>query len=60
MNKHNVISLQDREPISDPLTELLQFGAKQLIFSAVEAELESFMEIYLVHLSLTGYSLWAR
>jgi len=46
MNKHNVISLQDREPISDPLTELLQFGAKQLIFSAVEAELESFMEIY--------------
>ena len=46
MNKHNVISLQDREPISDPLTELLQSGARQLILCAVEAELESFMEIY--------------
>ena len=29
MSKHNVISLQDRESNSDPLTELLQSGAKQ-------------------------------
>jgi transposase-like protein len=43
MNKHNVISLQDREQVSDPLTELLQTGARQLIHQAVEAELEEFL-----------------
>jgi putative transposase len=43
MNKHNVISLQDREQVSDPLTELLQTGARQLIHQAVEAELNDFL-----------------
>ena len=27
MNKHNVVELQDREFLSDPLTEMLREGA---------------------------------
>jgi len=37
MNKHNVVELQDRETLSDPLTEMLREGAKQLISQVVEA-----------------------
>ena len=29
MNKHNVVALQDREVLSDPLTEMLREGAMQ-------------------------------
>ena len=43
MSKHNVISLQDRERVSDPLTELPQTGARQLIHQAVETELHEFL-----------------
>lgn len=43
MNKHNVISFQDREQTVDPLTELLRSGAKQLIHQAVELELLEFL-----------------
>ncbi len=46
MNKHNVISLQDREQLSDSLTELLRSGAQQLIHQAVEAELTEFLSNY--------------
>jgi hypothetical protein len=43
MNKHNVISLQDRDRPLDPLTELLRGGAGQLIHQAVEGELKEFL-----------------
>jgi len=40
MGKSNVIEFQGREGRSDPLTELLRVGAEQLIYQAVEAELQ--------------------
>jgi len=43
MNKHNVVELQDREILSDPLTELLREGAMQLIHQTVEAELQDLL-----------------
>ena len=43
MNKHNVVALQDREVLSDPLTEMLREGAMQLIHQAVEAELQDLL-----------------
>ena len=39
MAKSNVVELDGRETIADPLTELLRVGAEQLIYQAVEAEL---------------------
>lgn len=39
MSKNNVIEFQGRESRSDPLTEMLRVGARQLIHQAVEAEL---------------------
>ena len=39
MNKSNVVKLAGRDPIIDPLTELLRTGAEQLVYQAVEAEL---------------------
>ena len=43
MSKNNVVELNRREGISDPLTELLRSGAQQLIYQAVEAELKEFL-----------------
>ena len=43
MNKHNVVELEDREILSDPLTEMLREGAMQLIHQAVEAELQDLL-----------------
>ena len=43
MNKHNVVELEDREILSDPLTEILKKGAMQLISRAVEAELQDLL-----------------
>ena len=43
MDKHNVVELQDREILSDPLTEMLREGAMQLIHQAVEAELQDLL-----------------
>ncbi len=60
MSKHNVISLQDRESNSDPLTELLQSGAKQLVLTAVEAEFQSFMEIYSGNQTESGHAAVVR
>ena len=60
MSKHNVISLEDRESNSDPLTELLQSGAKQLVLSAVEAEFQSFMEIYSGNQTESGHAAVVR
>ena len=43
MTKSNVIDLGGREGSSDPLTELLRSGAKQLIQQAVDAELQELL-----------------
>ena len=43
MSKNNVLELNRREGVFDPLTELLKSGAQQLIFQAVEAELQEFL-----------------
>ena len=42
MTQDNIIALAGRGEISDPLTELLRSGARQLLCQAVEAELEGF------------------
>ncbi|MEX2601234.1 MAG: transposase, partial [Balneolaceae bacterium] len=46
MSKHNVIELEGREKLSDPLSDLLRAGARNLIHQAVEAELSDFMAQY--------------
>lgn len=46
MSKSNVVEFEGREGISDPLTELLRVGARQLIHQAVEAELVELLEHY--------------
>ena len=43
MNESNIVEFAGRDTISDPLTELLRKGARELLQSAVEAELEAFM-----------------
>ena len=44
MGKNNVCEFAGREEISDPLTEMLRRGARELVQRAVEAELAEFME----------------
>lgn len=46
MDTNSIVDFAGRETISDGLTELLKTGAQQLIASAVEAELESFLAQY--------------
>ncbi len=43
MSKSNVLAFQGRGPIVDPLTELLRTGAEQLIYQAVEGELQELL-----------------
>jgi transposase-like protein len=43
MSKSNVLEFQGREQITDPLTELLRTGAEQLIYQAVEGELQELL-----------------
>ena len=46
MNKHNVVELEGREVLSDPLTDMLREGAKQLISQAVEAEFQGLLRAH--------------
>ena len=46
MNKNTVVSLQDREQISDPLTELVRAGARKLIEQAIDIELQELLSQY--------------
>ncbi len=46
MAKSNVVELQGREIVTDPLTELLRTGAQDLICRAVEAELAELLAQY--------------
>ena len=60
MNKHNVISFQDREFPADPLTELLRSGAKQLLHQAVEAELSDFLATFRDQTTDSGHAAVVR
>ena len=46
MAKSNVVELEGRETIADPLTELLRAGAEQLIYQAVEGELTELLSLH--------------
>ena len=54
MNQSNVIELSDRVRVTDPLTELIRSGARQLIQQAVEAELQTLLAQYADHKSEDG------
>jgi len=43
MSKNNVVGLVGRGQVVDPLTELLRAGAEQLIYQAVEGELQELL-----------------
>lgn len=43
MSKSSVVEIEGREASADPLTEMLRAGAQQLIYQAVEAELEELL-----------------
>ena len=43
MDKNNVVDFQDREGISNPLTELLKSGARRLLMQAIETEIQEYM-----------------
>lgn len=43
MSKDNVVELKSAATIQDPLTEMLRFGAQQLIQEAVEVELQELL-----------------
>ena len=43
MDESNIVEFAGRDAIADPLTDLLRKGARELLQSAVEAELETFM-----------------
>ena len=46
MIKNNVVQLEGRDGLTDPLSELLIAGARQLIAQAVEAELQELLAGY--------------
>ena len=46
MEKNNVVEFTSQEEILDPLTDLLQSGARKLIKQAVEAEVEELLSQY--------------
>ena len=54
MNENNVIDLEDRVKMSDPLTELLKSGAKNLIKQAVEVELRELLREHSNRLTIEG------
>ena len=46
MSKDNVVELKSPGTIQDPLTEMLRFGAQQLIQKAVEVELQELLAVH--------------
>ena len=46
MNKNTALPIARRDEATDPLTEMLRKGARELIQQAVEAELAAFLEGY--------------
>ena len=43
MDEANIIEFAGRETVLDPLTDLLRKGARELLQTAVESELEAFL-----------------
>jgi len=54
MSKDTTVLQFGRESFSDPLTELLREGARELLIKAVQAELESFLREHSPHLLSDG------
>ncbi|MCP4233823.1 MAG: IS256 family transposase [Aestuariibacter sp.] len=54
MCKNNVVDINNRDTITDTLTDLLKTGAQQLIQQAVQVELAEFMEQYTHQLTSDG------
>ena len=54
MSNNNIVDLNNRDKITDALTEMLRTGAQQLIQQAVQIELAEFMEQYQTRLTDTG------
>ena len=48
MDKNNIVELEGREQIVDPVTQLLRNGARRLIEQTVEAELEQLLAAHAV------------
>lgn len=60
MSKSTVISLQDREQIVDPFTDLLKTGARKLLEQAIEVELEEMLSRYTEQRTETGHAAVVR
>ena len=60
MNKSTVISLQDRDRITDPMTDLLRTGACKLLEQAIQAELEELLSDYTGQQTDTGHAAVVR
>ena len=60
MRKNNVVKLSGRDEIIDPLTELLKTGAEQLIYQAVEAELQDLLGEYTEQRTEDGHTVVVR
>lgn len=54
MNDATILEFTGRDGVSDPLTELLRIGARQLLQSAVEAELDAFLAQFSDHRTPEG------
>ena len=60
MDKTNVFEFQGREPIADPLTELLRSGARQLLQQAIEAEAQELLAAHSGRLLEDGHAAVVR
>ena len=60
MDKTNVFEFQGREPIADPLTELLRTGAERLIYQVVEAEVQELLAAHSGRLLEDGHAAVVR
>jgi len=58
MSNNNVIEINNRDTITDALTDMLRTGAQQLIQQAVQVELAEFMGHYTDRLTDEGKLLW--
>ena len=60
MEENNIIDFGSRYAVSDPLTEMLQKGAQDLIRLAVEAELEVYMAPFMSAVTASGHAAVVR
>jgi len=60
METNNIVDFGSRDRISDALTDLLRTGAQQLIATAVESELESFLGQFATERTEAGHAAVVR